>query len=451
MASTAGPPGSAPQAKGKPPNEHCGYGFGPTAPSRYLLFPVHANVTAVELLAYLPNSIHCADVVYRLITNGASPHLLWLIVNTYRDMLVEWSQNSCRQSIYETMQKAGYKNWRLKSHNSFHEERKSTWDENNLDVAGFSTSGQDDAKNTSVGNIPFKRLAVGLRREPQGYDALDLTRMVRYCMESPHEPWFYPRDYDAVLRLVGGAAPLQQEHSDREAFKRWTVVNHPPLLSASTNALLVADKRYGEDKRRGLSGTIEDTLALKRQKKSDTLPRATQSTHETPVSEGRQVREEPRGRPKRKVRIEEEQEFEEIAVSGDVMNQASQYLSATAYIAPPDDAIMPWSVATEADDGAIDLAFASRGQVGETDPYSAYAFGGPRHAPPYRQLYRIDLPDPADVSGWAENLRWAFAQNTLFRYPCRPDAWNESPEHMERIVQIRRDQNWMSEEFMAEE
>lgn len=133
------------------------------------------------------------------------------------------------------------------------------------------------------------------------------------------------------------------------------------------------------------------------------------------------------------------------------MIQASQYLLATAYVAPPGNAIMLWEVATESGDEAVDLAFARGGQVGESGPHSAYAFGGPRRSPPYQQLYRIDLPDPADVSSWAENLRWAFAQNTLFRYPCRPDAWNESPEHMECIVQIRGDRGWKSDEFLAKE
>jgi hypothetical protein len=75
------------------------------------------------------------------------------------------------------------------------------------------------------------------------------------------------------------------------------------------------------------------------------------------------------------------------------MNQASQYLLATAYVAPPKDAIMPWTAVNKSEDGAIGLAFASRGQAGEIDPYSASAFDGPCHAPPYRRLYRIDLQD----------------------------------------------------------
>ncbi|KAG9195161.1 hypothetical protein G6011_00281 [Alternaria panax] len=439
-----------PQPRAKPRNEHRGYGLGPRAPSRYLLFPAHANVTAVELLAYLPNGVHCADIVYRLITNGASPHLLWSIVNTHRDLLVEWNQNSCRQGIYEAMHRGGYKNWRFKAHQTFHESRELTWDANNLDVTGYSTSGPGGAKRTPSGDIPFKNLAVDMRHEPQGYDALDFTRVVKYCANNPYEPWFYPRDYDAVLRLVGGAAPVRHEHSDREVFRRWTGVSPPPPLSASTNALLVVDKRDTEHKRKRLSNIVVDMPRSKKQKRTDTMPSAAPSMCGTPASWIQKENMRPRNRTKRTLRIEEEPMFEEIAGDEDVMIQASQYLQATAYVAPPENAILPWKKALELDDGTIDLAFASEGRVGETDPYSAYAFGSPRHTPPYRQLYRIELPDPADVSEWAENLRWTFAQNTLFRYPCRPDAWNESPEHVERIVHVRRNQGWASEEFLAE-
>ncbi|KAF7447450.1 hypothetical protein Ptr902_12129 [Pyrenophora tritici-repentis] len=99
---------------------------------------------------------------------------------------------------------------------------------------------------------------------------------------------------------------------------------------------------------------------------------------------------------------------------------------------------------------ALNNTFLREGQVGEDDPYSAYAFGGPRHTPPFRRLYLIQQPDPAGNSGWAENLRWAFVQNTLYRDPYRPDAWNESPEHMEQIVQIRRELCWMSEEYQEQ-
>jgi hypothetical protein len=126
------------------------------------------------------------------------------------------------------------------------------------------------------------------------------------------------------------------------------------------------------------------------------------------------------------------------------------YRMLSSYVSPPQNAIIPPLEGTRASpshDAALTLALHREGQIDETDAYSAYAFGGPRNTPPYRQLYRIQQPDPGDCSGWAENLRWVLEQNTLFRLPHRPDAWNESPEHMERIVEIRREQGWMSEQL----
>jgi hypothetical protein len=229
-------------------------------------------------------------------------------------------------------------------------------------------------------------------------------------------------------------------------------VSPPPPLSASTNSLLVIDGRNKKSRRENSGSIVGDILALNKRKRTDTLLIATPSMCETVAPKTQQESKKTKGRLKRTVRIEEEQEFARIAREDeDVMIQASQYLLATAYVAPPGNAIMPWEVATESDDEAIDLAFARGGQVGESGPHSAYAFGGPRRSPPYRQLYCIDLPDPADVSAWAENMRWDFAQNTLFRCPCRPDAWNESSEHMEYIVQIRGDRGWKSDEFLTEE
>lgn len=96
-------------------------------------------------------------------------------------------------------------------------------------------------------------------------------------------------------------------------------------------------------------------------------------------------------------------------------------------------------------------AFRAEGFPGESDPYSAYAFGGPRHFPPYRYLHDIAQPDLWDVSGWAENLRWAFEQRVLFgRDHTTALGWNESPAHMACIEQERMQRVWASDELLEE-
>jgi hypothetical protein len=77
------------------------------------------------------------------------------------------------------------------------------------------------------------------------------------------------------------------------------------------------------------------------------------------------------------------------------------------YVAPPAEVTIPNNV-------AVVQLFAVEHDAGEMEVVSAYAFGGPRHQPPYRLLHDIEQPDQADVSGWAENLRWAFEPRACF-------------------------------------
>jgi hypothetical protein len=99
----------------------------------------------------------------------------------------------------------------------------------------------------------------------------------------------------------------------------------------------------------------------------------------------------------------------------------------------------------------IAQVFKAEGFAGETDPCSAYAFGGPRRTPPYRHLQQIDLPHPWDISGWAENLRWAFEQRVMFarEFPEALD-WTESPEHMAHIERKRTERMWASDELLEQ-
>lgn len=89
------------------------------------------------------------------------------------------------------------------------------------------------------------------------------------------------------------------------------------------------------------------------------------------------------------------------------------------------------------------------GFASDSDPASAYAFGGARSTPPYRQLGQIAQPHPWDISSWAENLRWALEQRVLFvrEHPAAA-GWNESPEHMACIERERTQRVWASDELL---
>jgi hypothetical protein len=406
------------------------YGLGPYTPSENLPFPVRANFTAVEILTFLPNTLKCADVVYRLVSNGATRHVLWAIINTSRDFPEEWGANCCGTTIYKTMRGAGYEDWTVNIHGRWHAAVESTWDETNLDVSGFRTPGQRQA-GTPAAVIPFKNLAVDIRKMPEGDDTLDLTRMVQYCVRNAQEQWMYPRDYWKLLSLMGGPARIRPENLDRAIFTRWQhVTPAPPRLWSEEDMEIRETLKMSNGSRK-----------RKTRMRMSTPFSEDQSREITPMAE---VPRKKRGRPRKRARMEEIA-IEDVDVEDkrdDMENETPQYSrSAAEYVAAPKEVIT-------ASYEAIDLAFAAEGAVGETDPSSAYAFGGPRHQPPFRMLHDIAQPDPADISGWAENLRWAFEQRACFWHAVETEGWNESPEHMEFIAKTRQTQVWASDELL---
>jgi hypothetical protein len=182
-------------------------------------FPSHANLTAYELIAFLPNSIRCSDVVYRFASNGASRHILWVMINTGRDLQKTWTADQCGSAICKTMGKAGYVGWTLRKHNDWQADKESGWDETTLAVDSFQTT-IDQRTQGDPDMVPFKNLAKGVRNMPEGDDALDLTRMVRYAVKFPQETWMYPRDYEKMLKMLGGPALIKREHCDSASFGR---------------------------------------------------------------------------------------------------------------------------------------------------------------------------------------------------------------------------------------
>jgi hypothetical protein len=189
-------------------------------------------MTAVEILAFLPNSIDCGDVVYRLISNGGSRKSIHTIINTHRNSQAGWSLNWCGEAMYKTMAGAGYIGWTITRHDQWHDQQKGTWDDGKLDVGDLRTTSDEPA-----GDVAFSRLAENVRAMPERDDALDLTRMVQYCLQHAEDDWLYPRDYEKLLRSIGGPAQVGKEKVDRAVLKRWENKKPPPPLPASVQPL----------------------------------------------------------------------------------------------------------------------------------------------------------------------------------------------------------------------
>jgi hypothetical protein len=159
-----------------------------------------------------------------------------------------------------------------------------------LNVTDLNTKGTHEAAETEK-NVPFKDLALSVRRMPEGGEALDLTRMVRYCDINSTASWLYPRDYHELLDLLGGPREVRAENLDRGMFEKWDNIRPPPPRPWSVEeqdlVRRALESRY--KKNRAVSARLSTPA-------SKILPRGS-----TPTA-GAQAKK--RGRPRKHVRTE---------------------------------------------------------------------------------------------------------------------------------------------------
>lgn len=76
---------------------------------------------------------------------------------------------------------------------------------------------------------------------------------------------------------------------------------------------------------------------------------------------------------------------------------------------------------------------------------SSTRFNGPRLHAPFRELYRLTDPLPMDVSDWAENIRWAKEQYSVYGSA----TWTEYDFHLQVITEHRREVMWVSDQYIS--
>ncbi|KAF2472842.1 uncharacterized protein BDR25DRAFT_392698 [Lindgomyces ingoldianus] len=396
--------------------------FGRNAPSKNVPFPESANITAVELLTFLPLSLKSPDVVFRLISNGGS-RFINKIVNTVRELERPWPSNSCGIMLRNTMRQSGYKNWSITTHEKWHKKVAAEWDEKKLNVAGFQTPSEKLQRSPPRLPIPFADLALDVKKFPEGDDALDLTRMVKFAMENPEEEYWYPTDYEKLLKHLGGPLEVKDEHTDRQVFKRWEGVSSPMKPKQTPTPKRKRTPKIGEKRSRG-----------RPRKRLRLTESAEPGSPDLDALES-----EP------ELELESSSEVELIPIME--VNKEEKHTESQPRVYKyywPLQFGFPPPPSESLSDETLSLLFWAEGDPFETDPLSPYAYGGPRRFPPYRELYRLKEPHPDDMSGWAENVRWAKEQAFVYRV----GSWNESPDHQGLIFSYRKQQAWYSKEFI---
>jgi hypothetical protein len=77
--------------------------------------------------------------------------------------------------------------------------------------------------------------------------------------------------------------------------------------------------------------------------------------------------------------------------------------------------------------------------------YDYARFNGPRRHSPFRELHLLSQPHIMDTSDWAENIRWAKQQFSLFG-----SVWTEYDFYLECITSHRHESGWVSEEVIMQ-
>jgi hypothetical protein len=100
--------------------------------------------------------------------------------------------------------------------------------------------------------IPFRALADGVAKFPQGYDAADLTHAIEYAIANerpinngnPH--WMFPHDWQGILAIIG-RTQVKEGHLDPSCIRRYedrwekftkTGASEPPIASSENTSTL---------------------------------------------------------------------------------------------------------------------------------------------------------------------------------------------------------------------
>jgi hypothetical protein len=207
------------------------------APPPNLEFPV-GNMTLAEMAAFHPEAIKCWDVIDRYCGNGGSQATFATMINHFKVMNHGGpiSNNSVYRMMKGSIQQRAkvedrYKDWTTGSHQQYRDEER--FDPASVSVTGFRTPA-DGKDRTIASPIPMKNLANGVKTFPTGDDALDLTRVVKYCQAHPDVEWMYPTHYEHLVDYLGGPAPVRPGHHDRAVIARYTTAQ---VAAAVRNAV----------------------------------------------------------------------------------------------------------------------------------------------------------------------------------------------------------------------
>lgn len=148
-------------------------------------------------------------------------------------------QGQIKQRAHED---PAYRNWTVGNHQRI--AKPPDYDAASISVAGFrAPMMKKSSRRTSAPSILFRDLANGVKNFPSGFDALDLTRCVRYCVEHPEQEYRYPDHFEHLVSrlphdpintsVYTGSVTVTHKHQDSEVVKRFTSASTATIVRNS--------------------------------------------------------------------------------------------------------------------------------------------------------------------------------------------------------------------------
>ncbi|EUC46057.1 hypothetical protein COCMIDRAFT_93767, partial [Bipolaris oryzae ATCC 44560] len=198
-------------------------------PHHEYIFPAGGtiNATMVEILVLLPHWFRNPQILMRFLNNGLTSNIHIMILEEYRGLELNTGEEieRARDYIADQYRKAMRKimpGWLRRNHKAPED-----WDATVMSIENAIPEAATRDGYVAPPSIPFKNLADGLKKLPQGYDAGHLTRALDYAMKNGKHGkdgsttvFMFPDDIQIILDHIG-RTEITLTHLDTYVISRY--------------------------------------------------------------------------------------------------------------------------------------------------------------------------------------------------------------------------------------
>jgi hypothetical protein len=248
---------------------------GANPPSGCLRFTKAGNITAAEIIVFLPQSFRSRDALNRLFQSGMKTVTMTAMVNETRIFpKYPLLNNGLCAALLFVMRDQIHPFWTVERNVEGLEQdfkpasNDLTMSNMRLQYELFPTKrGNTDG---AIDYVPFEALAIDVTHIRRDDDALDLTRCVIWALHNSGSGLMYPRDFAWITKELGGPETVRPANHDKEVFARWQEANN-----IRKNAMMRAKREIDRAKTRT---TIAHQLAAEALARAENVQTALETT-----------------------------------------------------------------------------------------------------------------------------------------------------------------------------